>query len=88
MVAVRLADNALTFARSHGYHLAGRPEVWLIADPAVDRGQVEVNAVTTGTAEPGPAEPAPAARLASFRACTAGGRRSAGAAGHEHAQAR
>ncbi len=48
-VAVRLAENALTFARSHGYHLVGRPEVWLIADPVVERGQVEVNAVARGT---------------------------------------
>ncbi len=59
-VAVRLADNALTFARSHGYHLAGRPEVWLIADPAVERGQVEVNATTTGT--PGPVQRSPVQR--------------------------
>ncbi|MCJ7711461.1 MAG: DUF3662 and FHA domain-containing protein [Chloroflexi bacterium] len=59
VVAVRLADNALTFARSHGYHLAGRPEVWLIADPAVERGQVEVNAGTRGTPGPVPQSPVP-----------------------------
>ena len=70
-VAVRLAENALTFARSHGYHLVGRPEVWLVADPAIERGQVEVDPVTKGTPTPvqsfappspadSPAEPAPA----------------------------
>ena len=48
-VALRLAQNALAFARSHGYHLAGRPEIWLVSDPVVDRGQVEVDIVRMGS---------------------------------------
>ena len=59
-VAVRLAESALTFARSHGYHLDGRPEIWLVADPAVDRGQVEVDVVGKETLVPGVSLPAPA----------------------------
>ena len=63
-VAVRLAENALTFARAHGYHLVGRPEVWLVADPLIERGQVEVEAFTKGTPARvpsfAPAAPAPA----------------------------
>ena len=51
-VAVQLAESALTFARSHGYHLDGRPEVWLVADPALDRGQVEVDVVGKETVVP------------------------------------
>lgn len=49
-VAVRLAGTALAFARSHGYHVQGRPEIWLVADPVVDRGQVEVDVVAQDTA--------------------------------------
>src|SRR3954453_7251774 len=41
-LAGRLADAALGFARAHAYHLPGRPTVSLVADPAVDRGTVEV----------------------------------------------
>jgi len=44
-LAGRLADSALAFARGHGYHLAGRPSVALVADPGVERGTVEVEAV-------------------------------------------
>lgn len=44
-VASRLADSALAFARSHGYHVTGRPEIRVVADPAVDRGQAEVDVV-------------------------------------------
>jgi hypothetical protein len=51
-IAVRLAESALAFARSHGYHLAGRPEIWLVADPVVERGQVEVDVVNKGTTAP------------------------------------
>jgi len=67
-VAARLADNALAFARSHGYHLMGRPEVWLVADPLVERGQVEVDVVEKGAVTPAPAPspaPAPAAPVSS-----------------------
>lgn len=46
-LAGRLADAALAFARAHGYHLPGRPSVALIADPAVERGVIEVDAVVT-----------------------------------------
>jgi hypothetical protein len=44
-LAGRLADAALAFARAHGYHLPGRPSVALVADPAVERGVIEVDAV-------------------------------------------
>jgi len=47
-LAAHLAEGALVFARSHGYHLVGRPEVWLAADPEVERGQVEVDIVAKG----------------------------------------
>ena len=42
-LAVSLADAALAFARAHGYHLGGRPIAWLVADAALERGQVEVD---------------------------------------------
>jgi hypothetical protein len=45
VLAGRLADEALAFARAHGYHLGGRPSVALVADPSVDRGAIEVDAV-------------------------------------------
>ena len=44
-LAGRLADAALSFARAHGYHLPGRPSVALIADPAIERGVIEADAV-------------------------------------------
>jgi hypothetical protein len=47
-LAARLADVALAFARAHAYHLAGRPSVALVADPSVDRGVVEVDAIAEG----------------------------------------
>ena len=47
-LAGRLADAALTFARTHAYHLPGRPGVALVADPSLPRGQVEVDAVMDG----------------------------------------
>jgi FhaA, N-terminal domain/FHA domain len=53
-LAGRLADAALAFARAHGYHLPGRPGVALVADPAVERGVIEVDAVA---ATPRPAAP-------------------------------
>lgn len=57
-LAVRLAENALAFARSHGYHLAGRPEIWLVADPGIDRGQVDVDVAARGAAIAPPARQA------------------------------
>jgi len=44
-LAGRLADAALAFARAHGYHLAGRPTVSLIADPAVAPGEIAVDSI-------------------------------------------
>jgi hypothetical protein len=43
-LASDLADAALAFARAHGYTLAERPSVGLIADPAVQTGDVRVEA--------------------------------------------
>lgn len=43
-LAADLADAALGFARSHGYHLADRPTVALIADSTVEAGDVRVAA--------------------------------------------
>jgi hypothetical protein len=52
VLAGRLADEALAFARAHGYHLGGRPSVALVADPSVDRGAIEVDAVADGHRAP------------------------------------
>ncbi len=70
------------FARSHGYHLTGRPEVWLVADPLLERGQVEVDVVGKETVVPAPM-PHPAA------GAVTGGHPAAGAvtAGHPAAVA-
>jgi hypothetical protein len=70
VLAGRLADAALTFARAHAYHLPGRPGVAHVADPSLARGQVEVDAVADGgrrgahapngaSAAAAPLEPAP-----------------------------
>lgn len=53
LLAGRLADATLAFARSHGYHLRGRPTVSLVADPSLAPGEIEVDAVPDG-AQPGP----------------------------------
>ena len=53
-LAGRLADAALAFARAHGYHLPGRPSVALIADPAIERGVIEVDAVAPRTTADAP----------------------------------
>jgi hypothetical protein len=58
-LAARLADATLAFARNHGYHLAGRPSVAVVADPAVERAEIEVDAVADRgrpTAAPEPME--------------------------------
>jgi hypothetical protein len=60
-LAGRLADAALAFARAHGYHLPGRPSVALVADPAVERGVIEVDAVAQ------PVRPADAPSLPGVR---------------------
>lgn len=41
---VELASGALAFARRHGYALAGRPRVAVIADPAGHAGEARVEA--------------------------------------------
>src|SRR4051794_40667682 len=56
VLAGRLADAALTFARRPAYHLPGRPGVALVADPSLAAGQIEVDAVN----DPRPAPPMPA----------------------------
>lgn len=52
VLAGRLADTALTFARTHAYHLPARPGVALVADPSLARGQVEVDAVLDASRRP------------------------------------
>jgi hypothetical protein len=60
-LAGRLADAALDFARRHGYHLAARPTVILVADAAVERGRVEVDPLAgTGPAPDAGVSDAPA----------------------------
>lgn len=54
-LAAELADGALAFARSHRYSLVDRPRVDLVADPAVQPGEVRVVARF--------ADPDPSARL-------------------------
>jgi hypothetical protein len=44
-LAATLADAALSFARSHAYHLPGRPTVALLTDAGIDRGRVVVDPV-------------------------------------------
>jgi pSer/pThr/pTyr-binding forkhead associated (FHA) protein len=51
-LAADLADAALGFARGHGYHLADRPTVALIADSTVEAGDVRVAASLDSTARP------------------------------------
>jgi hypothetical protein len=57
-LAADLADAALGFARGHGYTLADRPTVALIADSTVDAGDVRVAAGTDSTARARPSEKA------------------------------
>ena len=61
-LAGRLADSALTFARLHGYHVAARPAVTLVADPSVERGRMEVDALGAAPRSPDAAPAAPLAR--------------------------
>jgi hypothetical protein len=60
-LAGRLADASLAFARAHGYHLPGRPTVALVADPSLERGEVEVDPVAAPVRQPTAAAPAPPA---------------------------
>jgi len=43
-LASELADGALAFARSHRYTVVDRPRVDLVADPAIDRTDIRVDA--------------------------------------------
>jgi hypothetical protein len=43
LLAARLADATLAFARAHAYHLARRPIVAVVADPSLERGRVEAD---------------------------------------------
>ncbi len=52
-IAAELADAALLFARGRGYHLATRPRVELVGDPAVGPGDVRV---AVGLAAPHPSD--------------------------------
>lgn len=57
-LASGLADEALSFARAHRYSLQGRPQVDLVADPAVDPADIRVDAsVAVSPAAPGGIEP-------------------------------
>ena len=61
-LAGRLADAALAFARQHAYHLRSRPTVILVADIAVERGRIDIDALTDAPAAPDArSEPAPPA---------------------------
>jgi hypothetical protein len=79
-LAARLADAALAFARTHAYHLPGRPGVALVADPSLARGQIEVDAVmdasrrqpSTGGPQPAAAAQEPMAAAASLMPVGAG----------------
>lgn len=59
-LAERLAQGALAFARGHGYRLAARPFVLVVADPAVERGRIEVDVLADVGLE-GPTVEAPPA---------------------------
>ncbi|HEY4753749.1 MAG TPA: DUF3662 domain-containing protein, partial [Candidatus Limnocylindrales bacterium] len=64
-LARRLADEALAFARLHAYHMAARPTVSVVADPSIESGRFEVDAVgDAGRSEAaipsGPAKPSAA----------------------------
>ena len=59
-LAADLADAALGFARGHGYHLADRPTVSLIADSTVQAGDVRVAASLDAAARP--VAPGPSAK--------------------------
>ncbi|HET9614948.1 MAG TPA: FhaA domain-containing protein, partial [Candidatus Limnocylindrales bacterium] len=54
-LAAALADAALSFARSHGYTLTGRPTVTLRADPSVAPSAIEVDATEGDDANRSPA---------------------------------
>ncbi len=57
-LASGLADEALSFARAHHYALADRPRVDLVADPAMPRSDMRIEArfASAAAAEPGLSE--------------------------------
>jgi hypothetical protein len=57
-LAADLADEALAFARAHGYTLPARPNVTLRSDPTVALGDVLVGAVVDRADGPGSGVPA------------------------------
>jgi hypothetical protein len=70
-LAADLADAALAFARGHGYTLADRPTVALIADTTIDTADLRVVATTdlrrgdaSGNGPPGPTGPPDAGGVA------------------------
>ena len=62
-LAADLADAALAFARGHGFTLADRPTVALVADATVEAADVRV-AATTDKRRDGPADPGRGIRTA------------------------
>ncbi len=61
-LATELADGALAFARAHHYTLVDRPRVDLLADPAIERADIRVDArfadpIVGRGAGPGASEP-------------------------------
>jgi FhaA, N-terminal domain/FHA domain len=86
-LAGRLADAALAFARAHAYHLASRPTVSLVADPAVAPGEIAVDPQLEGRPSPAPvaAAPAPGAGVASPSAGPRGPEAGLPETGHEAA---
>lgn len=62
-LATRVADHALAFARLHGYRLSVRPIVSIAADPSMEAGQVEVDALEgSGQLRDGPPSDVPVVR--------------------------
>lgn len=76
-LAGRLADAALALARRHGYQLTGRPTVSIVADPALEPGNTQVDAVREaapaapggfrGASADGVPDPSVAERTQAFR---------------------
>ncbi len=68
-LASELADGALSFARAHRYTVVDRPRVDLVADPAIDRTDIRVDA-RFAEAVPGRAGHGPVALVARRRRAT------------------
>ena len=59
-LAAELADSALSFARAHRYTVVDRPRVDLVADPAVQRADIRVDARFADALATRPSAPAAA----------------------------